>query len=216
MPARVWVDGGEIRLDGSNTNVVSRYESAFRLSATQGRNKAISGKAQFESWGIIDPPHEEPHTLGLHGPLTIRFVVHAATHLHRLHHGIALYDSERHILWGTGSNGLHLEPGLNELTYQLSGLPVKPGIYTWRVTLFDEFGPIDDWDCVPEMKVATEPVGHWLDEWAGLLNIPYAFRSSLVEQFAGNPFMNANAISTVRERTPIERLEGLSTLGTGK
>jgi hypothetical protein len=43
------------------------------------------------------------------------------------------------------------------------------------VSLFDEHGLLDDWLCAPEMLVATEPVTHPSDEWAGLLNIPEEF-----------------------------------------
>ena len=50
----LWVDAGHIRLDGPATNVVSQYESASRMSGTQGqrRSQLINGKAQFESWEI--------------------------------------------------------------------------------------------------------------------------------------------------------------------
>jgi hypothetical protein len=34
---------------------------------------------------------------------------------------------------------------------------------------------MDDWQCVPEMLVTTDPVTHAKDEWAGLLNIPEEF-----------------------------------------
>jgi hypothetical protein len=37
--------------------------------------------------------------------------------------------------------------------------------------LWDGGENIADYDCVPEMQVATVPVGHPLDEKAGILNI---------------------------------------------
>jgi len=38
--------------------------------------------------------------------------------------------------------------------------------------LWDGGENIADYDCVPEMQVATVPVGHPLDDKAGILNIP--------------------------------------------
>lgn len=179
----VWVHSGHVRLNGPTTNVVSEYESGTRMCATEGqaRTRSINGKAQFEGWEITDPPSVQPFILSTHGPLTIKFKIYAQTRLSNLVHGITLYNSERQVLWGTAVKRLDLSPGQNELNYKLSGLPLKPGVYAWRVTIFDECGPIDDWDCTPEMIVATAPVGHWLDEWAGLLNIPHTLTWSVAQ-----------------------------------
>jgi hypothetical protein len=65
-------------------------------------------------------------------------------------------------------------------------LPVKPGAYCWRVTLWDEEDLVDGWECVPDLLVATKPVTHWLDEWAGILNIPSSFTVSPMEKEPNN------------------------------
>jgi hypothetical protein len=54
-------------------------------------------------------------------------------------------------------------------------LPLRPGLYTWLVALYEKGQPIDIWDCVPEMMVATENFQHPQDQWSGILNIPVAF-----------------------------------------
>ena len=86
-------------------------------------------------------------------------------------------------MWGTAVNNLELPPGTHTLVHELPYLPLRPGPYVWRVSLHDENELLDDWQCVPEMLVATEPVTHPYDEWAGFLNIPEEF-SVLSEPFA--------------------------------
>ena len=34
---------------------------------------------------------------------------------------------------------------------------------------------LDNWDCVPEMTIATEIHQHYMDEWNGILNLPSEF-----------------------------------------
>jgi lipopolysaccharide transport system ATP-binding protein len=177
----LWTDAGQIRSDGASTAIVSEYEAAARkvTADIQGRFGAVNYRAKFERWEILQLAGAEANVLDSHGPLSIRFVVHANQPLSNVHHGIALYDNDRRLLWGTATDGLRMGPGQNELKYNLTGLPLKPGAYSWRVTLYDDLGLLDDWDCTPDMLVTTTPVGHWIDEWAGLLNIPYSFTSDV-------------------------------------
>jgi hypothetical protein len=54
-------------------------------------------------------------------------------------------------------------------------LPLRPGLYTWLVALYEAGEPLDTWDCLPEMMVATENFQHPQDQWSGVLNIPVGF-----------------------------------------
>ncbi len=92
------------------------------------------------------------------------------------------YNNERQLLWGTAINNLRLDSGAHQLAHDLPGLPLRPGVYWWRVTLFDGEEMLDDWDCIPEFLVATDPVTHWRDEWAGILNIPSRFSVAAVAE----------------------------------
>jgi lipopolysaccharide transport system ATP-binding protein len=177
----LWIDGGNIHKSGSPMHVVSQYESAENTDAGNGqlRRRPVNLKAQFESWEVIDPRGQLPNLVETHGPLCVQFVVHSVRRMCGVHHGIALYNADGQLLWGTATDGLQLAQGRNELSYRLATLPVKPGAYTWRVSLYDEVGLVDWWDSRPEMLVATPPLGHRNDEWAGLLNIPHVFASSV-------------------------------------
>jgi lipopolysaccharide transport system ATP-binding protein len=169
----VWIDDGSIRLNGPAHEVVSAYESAM---ARGGRDKDQSGrranaKGRFLAWGITDPPADS-NTLTTLGQVSIKFTLELSQHLELGHHGIALFNSEGRLIWGNAKDSLRLQPGLHEIYYSFPYLPLRPGAYSWRVSLYDADELVDSWDCMPEMIVATEPLGHPRDEWAGLLNVP--------------------------------------------
>jgi len=68
--------------------------------------------------------------------------------------------------------------GEHEFRYTFPMLPLRPGPYSWQVSLYDEGEQLDAWDCVPEMIIATEGHQHPDDEWNGVLNIPSEFTIS--------------------------------------
>jgi lipopolysaccharide transport system ATP-binding protein len=173
----VWIDAAGIRRDGPTHEVVSAYESAMAGGDTSisSRDRGHGTKARFLRWEIVAPQPEQPHILGTLGPVTLRFIVQVNEHLRTGHHGIALYNHDRQLMWGYATDKVHLPVGEHDFCYNFPVLPLRPGSYTWLVTLYDEFELLDSWDSVPEMVVATEPVAHMLDECAGLLNIPTNF-----------------------------------------
>jgi ABC-type polysaccharide/polyol phosphate transport system ATPase subunit len=172
----LWVEGGEIRADGPATPIVNQYEAASCRQngsyGSPGRPDRDGSKAWFQSWEILEPRSDRPHSLNSFGPVTVRSTVRVNQPLRRVHHGIVLYDSDRQLLWGTGFDGLELQPGIKHFIYKLSSLPLRPGAYSWFATLYDEDDLVDSWECLPELMVETPPVTHRLDEWAGFLNIP--------------------------------------------
>jgi lipopolysaccharide transport system ATP-binding protein len=179
----IWMDGGTIRLLGPTTEVVGAYESAILSgeSSDRSRDDAPEVKARFLRWEIVEPRGAQTNVLDIPGPVTLRFVVDVRKPLTHAHHGIGLYDADRRLLWGTALKQFRLEAGVQQFVYHLPDLPVKPGAYCWRVTLWDEEDLVDGWECVPDLLVATKPVTHWLDEWAGILNIPSQFSVSPLE-----------------------------------
>src|SRR5712691_11872163 len=174
----VWIDGGSIRQDGPTHEVVSAYESAMARGDSNGhsQDRGVGTKGHFLRWEIAEPPTSQPHVLSSLGPVTINFAVELAEPISSGEHGIALFNAERQLMWGWASDNVDLTPGEHEFTYSFPMLPLRPGPYAWLVSLYDEGAEeVDAWDCVPDMVVATEPVAHKQDEWAGLLNIPSEF-----------------------------------------
>jgi hypothetical protein len=54
-------------------------------------------------------------------------------------------------------------------------LPLKPGLNSWLVSLFDHGREVDVWLSFPEMAISAEIHQHLRDEWNGILNVPCVF-----------------------------------------
>src|SRR5260370_783750 len=173
-----WVDGGSIRQTGPTHEVVSAYESAMsRGENGHGGNAAErpASKGRFVRWEVVEPRGEEGHILSGLGPTTVKFMVKIDEAVRAGHHGCALFNHERELIWAWSTDDVKLEVGEHEFRYTFPMLPVRPGPYCWQVSLYDEGEQLDPWDCVPEMIMATEGHQHTDDEWNGVLNIPSRF-----------------------------------------
>ncbi len=172
----IWIDASQIREQGPPAEIIANYETASSGGVlSKDRADAPNVKARFLSWEILEPREERPHVLASFGSVVLRFTVLVKQPLRNIQHGIHLYSADRQMLWGTAATGFHLSVGTHHFHYTLPTLPLRPGTYRWRVSLRDVHGIVDDWEGVPEFVVATQPVTHFLDEWAGVFNIPCDF-----------------------------------------
>jgi lipopolysaccharide transport system ATP-binding protein len=167
----VWVDAGYIQQTGGPAEVVSAYE-AHMSSGAFGEMRPIEGAAQFIRWKLSGANRTSDYILPSDGETTVSFLLRVNHPLHGVHHGIGLYDQNQQLLWGNARDGVTLEPGFHEFRYTLPVLPLRPGVYSWRVSIYDAGVRVDDWECTPQMQVVTLPVTHYRDEFAGFLNIP--------------------------------------------
>ena len=172
-----WVDRGSIRQSGATHEVVSAYESAM----ARGENSVLKqkwvarGKGQFIRWEIADS--QEPHVLATLQPVTVKFTVRVEQPLKKALHGVALFNHEEQIVWGWASPLLDLNVGQYQFCHTFPILPLRPGLYNWLVSFYDDdLQPIDWWHCVPEMIVATDQLQGPYDQWTGVLNIPDDFK----------------------------------------
>jgi len=175
------VDGGSIRQSGATHEVVSAYESAMSRGEQNGnagqrvaseQAGSLAAKARFVRWEVVEPRGDAAHVLSGLGPVTVKFVVKIEEAVRAGHHGCALFNHERELIWAWATDDVKLEVGEHELRYTFPMLPLRPGPYSWQVSLYDEGEQLDGWDCVPEMIIATEGHQHPDDEWNGVLNIP--------------------------------------------
>jgi len=170
----VWIDDGSVRQDGPTHEVVSGYESAMARGDRNGGPSArgATSKGRFVNWEIVTPSAQDRHTLSTLGQVTIRFGLELNQPVELGHHGVALFNNEGQLIWGNAKDSMRLQAGAFDFCYAFPFLPVRPGSYSWRVSLYDAGELIDAWDCMPPMIVATEPLAHPRDEWAGTLNLP--------------------------------------------
>jgi lipopolysaccharide transport system ATP-binding protein len=173
----LWIDDGQIRKAGPANEIVGAYETEMLagILPPAGNGSRGGAKARFVKWAIDGPPQDASNVLASTGKIKVRFDLALYSSVRTGHHGIALYNGEHHLVWGTAVDNLELQPGTHTFVHELPSLPLRPGPYMWKVSLYENGSLLDAWECVPEMLVATQPVTHPKDEWAGLLNIPDSF-----------------------------------------
>jgi hypothetical protein len=173
----VWIDAGQIRQNGPTHEVTSAYESAMaRSDQNSSQHKYSAGaKGRFLKWEIVEPSGDSRYAVNEIAETTVAFTVDVRTAIRRGHHGIALYNSDRQLIWGWATDGVELSIGQHEFRYQFPMLPLRPGPYSWLVSLYDDTEEVDVWECIPEMVVATPSYQHNFDHWNGVLNIPSEF-----------------------------------------
>jgi homopolymeric O-antigen transport system ATP-binding protein len=173
----IWVDHGGIRLAGPMLGVVSAYEASFSsaVSSREESGARLENSIRFLSWRIADKPASESNVLDGFDSVTFEFSLSVGRHISDGMHGIALYNSEHHLMWATSVNNLKLGTGLHVLRFKLPSLPLRPGVYHWDVSIWEDGRCFDRWACVPEMIVGTVPLTHPNADWQGVLNIPSEF-----------------------------------------
>jgi homopolymeric O-antigen transport system ATP-binding protein len=172
----MWIDNGKVREVGPTAEVSCAYETAIaRGSAQTPRADGVRPKAQFQSWEIVEPRASHPHQLNSLGPVTIKITVQINKAVKAGHHGVSLFSMDNQLMWGWAADDLLLMPGLHELYYTFPTLPLRPGPYSWHVTLWEEGCRLDEWLCLPEMIIGTAVHQHARDEWNGVLNLPCKF-----------------------------------------
>jgi len=173
----IWLDQGKIFQAGPTAQIAGAYEASMTnrsngLAHAEGAPEIRNG---FIGWEIVEPRSEDPNMLTTLGPVRLKFVLRLSKPVSEGHHGIALYNNERQLMWGWATNHLRLAEGIHEFRYSFPTLPLKPGLYNWLVSLFDQGHEVDVWSCVPEMSINTEINQHSYDEWNGVLNVPCQF-----------------------------------------
>ncbi len=173
----VWIDDGGVRQDGPTHEVVSAYESAMARGETNGHSqeRSAGAKAQFLRWEISEPRGDDPHILTTLGRVIVSFTVELTQRVTNAQHGVALFNSERQLMWAQAAQDLTLERGIHIFSHSFPTLPLRPGTYQWQVSLWDGEEMLDLWDCVPELNIATDVHQHHNDQWNGILNVPTTF-----------------------------------------
>ena len=174
----IWLDQGTIFRSGPTAEIAAAYETSMSRHPGASKEDGTTGpevRNGFVTWEIVEPHAEKSNLLTTLGPLKVKFVLQLDKPLTDGHHGIALFNHERQLIWAHATNRLELPEGIHEFSYYFPSLPVRPGSYSWEISLYEAGKPIDVWSCVPEMLVATEIHQHPNDAWNGLLNLPCRF-----------------------------------------
>jgi lipopolysaccharide transport system ATP-binding protein len=179
----ILLNGGKLQKVGDTVEVVSAYEAAMTLVSLGAFRESNDGhiSARFLTWEIAEPHNKQTNVLSILGPVKVRFVLKVNRPIRDGVHGVALFNNDGQLMWGKDFKNLSFECGIYEMVYKIPTIPLRPSTYFWRVSLFDNNGLLDMWDCLPEMVLAAKPLTHSRDEWAGVLNIPCEFSTGIYE-----------------------------------
>ena len=181
----ILIDSGRINLYGGTADVVAAYEAAMssppRFEGTAAREEKAGLKARFIYWDVAEPRSSKSNVLATLDPCAFRFVAEVNNTVENGHIGIALWADERQLIWAWATNNLQMKIGTHELLCKLPSLPLRPGVYRWQISLYDNGSLLDNWYCVPEFIVASEPRTHPRDEWNGILNLPCDLKVTVFE-----------------------------------
>ncbi len=174
----LWLDGGKVRGFGGTQSTVGAYE-AILLNRENSTASADPHRTHFIGWEVVHPRGDAPNVIGDLGPVQLKFLLNVHKPIQRAKHGIALYDANQQLLWGTTTFEMPLEIGVNEIIYDLESLPLKPGAYQWLVSIYDERANLDFNYLVPELQISTSPLSTAPDDWAGLLNLSWQLNKTI-------------------------------------
>jgi ABC-type polysaccharide/polyol phosphate transport system ATPase subunit len=173
----IWLDQGKIFKAGPTPEITGAYETSMVRHPEGPEEVSSLPKIHngFVGWEIVEPRVENPSILTTSGHVRMKFVLRLAKPVSDGIHGIALFNQERQLMWGWAKYHFQLDEGVHEFHYSFPTLPLRPGVYSWQVSLFDQDRQVDVWECYPEMIIATEGHQHLRDEWNGILNVPCTF-----------------------------------------
>jgi ABC-type polysaccharide/polyol phosphate transport system ATPase subunit len=176
----LWIHSGALREQGATVPIVSNYEAAYGTALENGKRANTMQMGQFLKWEVIEPNAEQSNLITTFGSVLIQFTVRLDASIQKGHHGVVLLNNENQLIWASSVDNLVLDAGLHGLTHRLVTLPLKPGVYHWRVSLYDRERLVDDWFAVPPLVIGTEPVNHAQEQWQGVLNVPCEFASKVL------------------------------------
>jgi lipopolysaccharide transport system ATP-binding protein len=182
----IWIDAGQLRKDGRAEIVISAYEQSSMSAASRGSAAPASREGVvFFGWEVEEPRGGGEHAVAS-GQERVSIKIRVQTD-HRIRHGrvaTLIYDARGFLLAGWSFDGLRLEPGEHEISLSFSSLPLRPGAYSLYFSIHDDHQQNYNWTLVPALVIEGEPVTHFMDEWAGVLNIPCSLASKKVESNA--------------------------------
>src|SRR5882724_9133040 len=123
----LWIDDGSIRMAGPPHDVLNQYESLMLARGSEAVARGSVDGARFIEWSVAESDAVRPHALSVLGPVTVNFVLKVAKPVRLGEHGVALFNSDRQLMWGSATPNIVLNPGLHIFSYTFPMLPLKPG-----------------------------------------------------------------------------------------
>lgn len=171
----LWLSEGQCLCDASVDDAVVAYQSSLashtntRVASAEDTATAEPG---FISWEIAPSPTGEPHVIRKDGPFTLRVLLRIERPVQRGYHGLVLRTADGSSVADWSLRGLKFNPGTYEILYRLPGLPVRPGVYQWFISLWDSGKRVFTEHLYPELIVATQDYSGDYSGPKGVVNLP--------------------------------------------
>jgi ABC-type polysaccharide/polyol phosphate transport system ATPase subunit len=179
----IWIDSGQIRLDGIAEAVIGAYEQSS-LSASQSGTKETSPheSVSFLGWEVVRRCGIQSNVVAEGaGPISVAIRVRNREAIEHGRTAVVLYDARGFLISGWSFDDLRLASGEHEVQLSFSDLPLRPGAYSMYVSIHDDHERNHNWTLVPALVIEAVPVTHFMDEWAGVLNIPCSLECRQIE-----------------------------------
>lgn len=179
----VWIDSGHLRLDGPAETIISAYEQSALSASQRGQTDTSSQEpVWFSGWEVVEPRGNESNVVSDgSAPVSIRIHVHSQQPVGHGKVAVVLYDSRGFLISGWSFDGLRFAPGEHDIQLSFPSFPLRPGAYSVYISIHDDHEKNYNWTLVPALIVEGMPVTHFMDEWAGVLNISCSLECKQIE-----------------------------------
>ena len=182
----IWIDTGHLRQDGRAETVISAYEQSVISAARHETIVPLSQKGiVFFGWEVEEPRGSESHAVASgQQPVSIRIRVQSDQIIRHGRVAAVIYDIRGFLVAGWSFDNLQLELGDHEISLSFATLPLRPGAYSLYFSIHDDHQQNYNWTLIPALVIEGAPMTHFMDEWAGVLNVPCSLASRKVESNA--------------------------------
>ncbi len=183
----VWIDDGQVRMDGPAKEVIAAYMASFAAAGSAGtmlagaETRVGDGQIRFTRLEYLAPDGTPCLVTRSGDPLVLRLHFHAKTTLRNVSFGFRLYTGLGTLVTDTcnvfhGVPILKLEPGAGYVDVTLEALNLLPSRYSLSLWITDERGQqIYDGDAraALEVEAANIYASGWLpDSRQGIVFFP--------------------------------------------
>jgi lipopolysaccharide transport system ATP-binding protein len=179
----IWIDSGQLRLDGRADAIIGAYEESALLGSKQTQDEtSLQDAVSFSGWEVVESRGNESNIVADgNRPVSMRIRLGIRRPIRHGKATLFLYDGRGFLISGWSFDRIQLSPGEHEISLMFPGLPLRPGAYSVTFSIYDDDQRYYGWTVAPGLIIEGEPVTHFMDEWAGVLNIPCSLESKQIE-----------------------------------
>ena len=179
----LWIDAGQVRRDGPAEAVIGAYEqSSLSAAHAEPRESSSHESVWFSGWEVVRRRGGESNSVSEGSePVSIRVRVCNQQSIQRGKATAFIYDGRGVLVSGWSFDSFQLSPGNHEVFLTFSNLPLRPGAYNVIFSIYDDHGGQHYWTLAPPLIIEGTAVTHFMDEWAGVLNIPCSLECRQIE-----------------------------------